>query len=85
MSQEERVRDSVDQLFRYGEVKDERLLELLECLTDVNDDLHHNRATEVVLQQCLRGVGLLASIYTSYKADEIMQEIIKAAVEEQKL
>jgi uncharacterized protein YacL len=48
LSENQRIKDAVDQLKRYGYVRDERILDVLDLLTSINDDMHHGRHRECI-------------------------------------
>lgn len=62
------VRDAADQLTRYGEVADSRILNLLHLLTEINDDLCNGRAKPLVRASCETAKGLLSEIADNYDA-----------------
>ncbi len=67
VSHETRIGDASDQLLRYGDVADERLLDVLDALTDINDDMHHARHKDIVSEACKKAVELLHEIARSYE------------------
>ena len=69
MSHRTRVEDAAGQLLRYGEgVADERLLEVLDALTDINDDMQHSRHKDIITETCERTAEMLREIARSYGA-----------------
>lgn len=56
------VRDAAEQLTRYGEVADPRILEVLHLLTEINDDLCNGRAKPFVRASCENARALLSAI-----------------------
>lgn len=62
-----RVSNAADQLTRYGGcVCDGRLLDVLDKLTNINDDICHDRANELVVEQCSNAIDLLKAIAADY-------------------
>lgn len=59
---ESAVRDAAEQLTRYGEVADSRLLDLLRLLTEINDDLCNGRDQSLVRASCEQAKALLSQI-----------------------
>ena len=69
MSHRTRVEDAAAQLLRYGDgVADERLLDVLDALTDINDDMQHARHKDVVVEACEKAAETLREIARSYEA-----------------
>lgn len=68
MDHKDRIYFVADQLLRYGgHVFDERLLDVLDLITDVNDDMHHARHKDVVFQACKQASDALLAIAQSYE------------------
>lgn len=45
---EKRIKDAMEELNRYGGYPDNRLVGVLEALAELNDDLCHDRAPDVI-------------------------------------
>ena len=56
------IGDALDQLSRYGDLADIRILEVLQLLTDINDDLCNGRAGSLVRKSCEQAKALLSAI-----------------------
>ena len=55
-----RMRNAWDQLERYGgEVFDDALCDLLEAITDINDDLWHDRHPDCVCESIDKAIAIL--------------------------
>lgn len=61
-----RVKEAAMLFTRYGEVVDDRLLDVLELLTDINNDMHRGRDKAVVEQSVGDAVELLHDLANSY-------------------
>jgi len=66
MNHSERIRNAADQLLRYGLVCDDRLLDVLDLLADINDDISHLRERALVERSCEKAAFLLKEIAASY-------------------
>lgn len=68
MDQKTRVDDAAGQLLRYsGAVADERLLDVLDLLTDINDDMSHARNKDLVAEACEKATEILRAIAREYE------------------
>lgn len=69
MTHRDRIKFAAEQLLRYGDgVLDERLLDVLDMLTDINDDMQHGRAKEIITETCQKASELLLAIAQEYEA-----------------
>jgi len=69
MDQKKRINDAVEQLLRYGGgVADERLLDVLDLLTDINDDICHARHKDIITKTCEKAAETIRAIAAEYEA-----------------
>ena len=54
MDLDQRLDDAVDQLKRYGSLYSSEVADLLDAVTDLNDDLHHGRSVQVLSEAVQR-------------------------------
>lgn len=63
-----RTRDACAQLTRYGGgVASEELADVLDTLTDLNDDMHHGRADSLVQEQVEKMKAQLDRVLATYR------------------
>ena len=56
-----RIDEAVEQLKRYGGSPDHRIVELLEVMTNINDDLWHSRDVRVELEKARRILSAISA------------------------
>lgn len=61
-----RIKVAADQLERYGSLRDDRLLEVLELLAEMNDDMQHARMFGFVHDSSEKAIALLKAIAAEY-------------------
>ena len=64
-----RVYEAAGQLLRYGgSAADDRLIDVLDLLTTINDDIAHGRHKSIVVQSCEMAAELLRAVASEYEA-----------------
>lgn len=73
MSHHDRIADAAEQLTRYGgSVFDERLLDVLDHLVEINDDMHHARFPLLIIERCERAEQVLRKIRKAVQRQAII-------------
>jgi hypothetical protein len=63
MSDADKLREAFEQLTRYsGGVEDDRIIQVIQCLVDINDDLAHARDPAEIEATKQRAIALISEI-----------------------